>query len=62
MFYDDDDDMGYPRGDIVWGLKGQRSRLGLELGLGLRLRLGFYHTNSRNITRKRMIPKCSNLI
>ena len=28
--------LGYPRSDMVLGLKGQRSRLGLGLGLGCR--------------------------
>ena len=31
--------LGYPRIDVVWGLKGQRSRL--ELGLGTAIRHGF---------------------
>jgi len=40
------------RSDVDWKVKGQ----------GYRVNMCIFHTNSRGITQKRMIPKCSNLV
>ena len=44
--------LGIPQKWYRFGVQSQRSRL----------ITAFFHTNVRNITQKRMIPKCSNLI